>query len=284
MAKFPDQYRLLLAELLGSPQELNERTGKMIAAYRGAKTITLDLSDGLLPTCGLRKTFPGTAAAETAFQLRGDDHNRWITRHTKIWDQFADEEGYLPFAYGYRMRYAFVRDQLALTCTALAVNPSDRRIWVSLWDPSHDGLGAKNQVNVPCPVGFSLSITKGELHMAVTLRSSDVFVGLPYDVMNFSMLMGSMLASINAVRFMSNKDAFTLGTLSMTLAHAHLYDTHFEMASIAISKPSVEPCVPIIQATMASVVGDPDSFVEAYKQSSSTFTWPRFNPKPEVAK
>jgi thymidylate synthase len=275
----PGVYRQLLTKLLQSDQsEINERTGTLIKTLYGGYSFKLDLSYGRVPVVGTRKLFPKTAAAEVAWFIQGSDQVDWLRKYTKIWDKFTEADGStINGAYGKRWREWFGRDQLGLAVEALSLDPTNRRIWISAWDPATDGLGAQGQKNVPCPVGFSLSIVGGALHSTMVMRSSDVFVGLPYDVMGHSMLMQCLATTLNVKP----------GTLSVTLAHPHLYEPHFEMARTCVQSPlkmnAAKYIGPILQPfDIYEVERSPEDFVEAYAAESEECVWPDFNPRPEL--
>lgn len=277
---FPQAYHYLLHDLVSSPfVELNERTGVEIKAIPGGYAFKLDLSDQRLPVTGSRKLFPHVAAAEVAWFCMGDIHTEFLNRHgVKIWDKFVESETidgkpYVAAAYGHRWRNAFGRDQLKLAIEALKKNQTDRRIWVQAWDPGFDGLGAQGQKNVPCPVGFTFSIVGGLLHSSLFIRSSDVFVGLPYDVMGHAMLMAIVAASAGVMG---------LGTMHVTLAHPHIYKSHYDMADAALSQ-TLFPTGPQLYAwDLDRVRTDPDGFVWAYRKAAQEVAWPSYSPKPEL--
>ena len=283
--EFP--YRELLTTLLASPVERNARTGREVFTLRGGAAFKLDLRAGWLPLSGLRQLHPGTAAAEVAWFLSGERSTAWLKRHCAIWEKFVEEgTDIVGAAYGYRWRRHFARDQVALALATLAVDPSDRRVYVSAWDPGRDGLGEPSK-NVPCPLGFTLSMTQSpggltghyELHSTLTIRSSDVFVGLPYDVMGHAILMDVLRASL--------PQTVTLGTMTVALGHPHLYRVHEQLASEALA---AEPAgamtlskVPMLGSwPLAAVEADPDGFVEAYRKRTSETEWPAYRCRPEV--
>lgn len=274
---FADEYRRLLWSLTTdqwSIEERNERTGHLIRSMRFGVTLYADLREGMLPLVDLRKTFPRSAAAETAWYVRGTQDPTFIDRYAKrLWDKFKEPDGTVWAAYGYRWRRHFGRDQLEDGMRALQHDPSNRRVWVSAWDPAQDGLTATGQRNVPCPVGFSLSVVGGRLNSTLVIRSSDVFVGLPYDVMGHAMLMDAAATSLDR----------KLGMMTVTLAHPHLYDSHYEMAREALSKPrNWSPRVPLLGWSLHRVGQDPDEFVQQYEALQQTATWPDYCPIPEV--
>lgn len=274
MKPFHQVYRELLTELLeNGTTELNQRTGVKVKVLRGGTAFPIDLSDDVLPTIGCRKTFPRSAAAEVAWFLQGNQDVSFIRKYAPLWDKFTEADGQtVEAAYGWRWRSHFNRDQLMDGVEALKKDPSSRRIYISAWDPATDGLLIQNQKNVPCPVGFSLNILAGELHSSLFLRSSDVFVGLPYDVMGHALLM-SILAEELDVR---------LGTMHVTLAHAHLYQNHWDLVLGALGQTPVVPALLMPVWCISEVLVDPDGFVEHVAEEAKEHEWPSFNPKPFV--
>ncbi len=273
-ATFGQVYQDLLSRLLATGvEEKNQRTGATIRIIRGGTSFKLNISDGILPTCGLRKTYPHVAAAELAWCLLGHDHVHWLDKHTTVWNQFADENGDLE-SYGYRWRYKFGRDQLQLAVRALHKDPSDRRIWISSWDPSEDGLGAPDQKTVPCPVGFTLSIVDGHLDSTFLLRSSDVFMGLPHDVARHAYLMKALATTLGTLP----------GVMQVTLAHPHLYDKHFPLAEKCLTLELVEPLIALPPLCVEAIILKPDLYVETEKRKAESVTWPTYKPAVEVVK
>ncbi|URA07029.1 thymidylate synthase [Xanthomonas phage Elanor] len=285
---FYDVYGALIAWALGSPIEANERTGTRVRVGRGGTAFRVDLSDGLLPTIGFRKTFPRSAAAENAWYIAGTQDAEFITKYAPLWDKFVEPIQYRVFeddvfvghdtfsgvksAYGYRWRRHFGRDQIRLAIEALRKDPSDRRVYVSAWDPSEDGLGEVGQRNVPCPTSFTFSVSNGELHSSLFLRSSDLFVGLPYDVMGHALLMDAMAHELR----------IRPGVMHVTLAHAHLYETHWEMAIRMMHEAPVLPALQLPGWSVSQIERTPDDYVLRYAEEAKQLQWPSFNPRPEV--
>ena len=272
---FYASYVSLLDQLIHESIEVNQRTGHGIRALFGGISFTIDLQRNGLPVCGVRKLFPHIAAAETAWFVSGQQDTTWLRQHTKIWDKFLEDDGSIRAAYGYRWRRHFKRDQLALAIQALQKDPSDRRVLVSAWDPATDGLGSLGQKNVPCPAAFTLSITHGCLHSALFIRSSDVFMGLPYDVMGHTLLMQLIAHDLKV----------SLGTMTVTLAHAHLYEIHHASAVTALENTddhkSVGPLLPT-EWGIKDVEDFPNAYVKAVKNSLQRVWWPTFSPKLDV--
>ncbi len=275
IASFQEHYDDLINDILDSPfEEVNERTGVKIKMIPGGSSFKIDLTNQRVAVTGTRKLYPHISAAECAWYLSGEKSADIMMRHNvKIWEKFMEPDGTVQGAYGYRFVHAFGRDQIMLAAAALRKNPTDRRIWVQAWDPREDGLGAEGQRNVPCPVGFTFSIADGILHSALFIRSSDVALGLPYDVMTHSMLMAAMAASIGCMG---------VGTMHVTLAHPHIYEPQFEMVE-ACTQQQVFPEGPqLLSWSLNGIRANPDGYVFAYRKMAQAVAWPAYNPKSEV--
>lgn len=273
---FQAVYRALLWRLLSGHafEEVNERTGAVIFASPVPVHFNLDLRGGRLPLCGIRKTFPRTAAAEVAWFLLGSKDVSFIREYAPIWDKFVEEDGTtVAGAYGHRWREHFGRDQVAKAVEALRDNPTDRRVVVMAWDPGGDGLGVPSK-NVPCPLGFTLSIVDGRLNSALFIRSSDVFVGLPYDVMGHALLMAAIAASIGGLK--------GLGTMSVTLAHPHLYGVHEQMALEALKSEGSDDTRLLPPWSVERIEEDPHGYVANVKQLFADLRQPAYMCRPEV--
>jgi len=270
---------LLESILFWGVEEFNERTQTRIRALPGGYAFKLDLSDGRLPVAGNRRYWPKVAAAEVAWQFMGTKSPDFIMKHApKIWGDFI-ENGELRTAYGYRWMKHFGRDQIEMALRQLKENPTNRQLYVTAWDPSCDGLGGPNQPkNLPCPVGFAISHLAGQLHLSLFIRSSDVFVGLPYDVMGYAFLLDAFAASCSK----------RPGTLHVTLAHPHIYDPHREMVQECLKSgqphcvwtQDVEPQLPAW--TIEHIKEDPEGYLEQVKILSSRVNSNPWNPMPPV--
>lgn len=278
---FSAAYKHLLHELyMRGIRETNARTGVGIRMVPGGWSFKLDLSNGRLPVPGNRAYFPHVAAAEAAWQTLGTQDPAFILKQApKLWSKFV-EDGKLVTAYGYRWRKHFGRDQMALAIEALKTDPTNRQLYIQAWDPAADGLGQPGQPkNIPCPIGFSLTRTDNRLHMSVFIRSSDVFVGLPYDVMGYALTLDMVAAEVG----------LTPGTMHFTLAHPHVYDPHSDALEASLAhgqhpdggwvdghEPML-PCVP-----WSEVERDLEAYVDRVRLLASRVKRAKWNPMPIV--
>ncbi len=272
--EFSDVYGSLLYELLDGPHtcHVNARTNSRVNILPSGCSFVLDLSDDVLPTPGLRRVYPHIAAAELAWFLSGTKDLTWLRKYASIWDKFTVHgQPKVENAYGYRWRHHFGRDQIAAAVEALRENPTDRRVYVGAWDPGQDGLGVPS-VNVPCPVGFSLYALGPSLHMSVTMRSLDTFVGLPYDVMDFALLLKAFAQELD----------LGCGTMRLTAHHVHLYECHWEMAEECLTQASWAPHMIMPDTPVLHIADRRDWYVDFVKKTTEIHQWPEYSPKPEV--
>lgn len=277
-SNYTESYKQLLRELLTrGVEQLNGRTGARVKAVAGAWVIQVapGRSNDLLPLPAVRLLRPRTAAAEVAWFLSGSMNGLDLEAlGTKIWSKFMGSTGTIPTAYGYRWRAAFNCDQIALALRALRADPTDRQVVVTAWDPRVDGLGRADPSvkNVPCPTQFTLSTVGGLLHSSLLIRSSDVFVGLPYDVAGHALLTQAIANSLK----------LKIGVLTFTLAHAHLYQCHWDMAREACRVRAKFPRVPMPDCTVEDIEQDPHDYVRTLELRQRGTEWPEYDPKPEL--
>jgi thymidylate synthase len=74
--------------------------------------------------------------------------------------------------------------------------------------------------DVPCTMTAQFLIRDGLLNLIVNMRSSDIWLGLPYDVFNFTMIQNIVAALLG----------LNIGTFFMNLGSSHLYVANFEVA------------------------------------------------------
>ncbi len=94
-------------------------------------------------------------------------------------------------AYGYRLRRHRGLDQLDRVYHALVSAPDSRQCVLQLWDsaidlPHPDGLPAAS--DIPCNIVALPKVRGGKLEWMQIIRSNDVFLGLPHNIVQFTAL------------------------------------------------------------------------------------------------
>lgn len=134
---------------------------------------------------------PAFAIVETVWILAGRDDsalpNHWNPELPKYMGSGERYHG----AYGHRLRRRFVLDQLERAYLALSRNPESRQVVLQIWGskidlPDEEGWPANP--DIPCNVLSMLKVREGELEWTQVMRSNDLFRGVPYNFVQFTVL------------------------------------------------------------------------------------------------
>jgi len=234
MTKFDEIYQNLVKEIMTrgedelnkSKQAGSDRATYITRAIPGMH-FSIDIEKDGFPLLTLRKIPIKAPVAEQAWFILGSRKPEdFLRSYTKIWDVFTNPGDVVTVAYGYRWRKHFGRDQLQLLIDLLKKEPGSRHGVIVTWDPAQDGLSLVKKKNVPCPYTFTVNIIGGRLHLHNIVRSNDVILGVPFDVLGFALLQ-CILAQELGVK---------PGIYSHSISNAHIYDTHFEAANELIKR------------------------------------------------
>ena len=151
-----------------------------------------------------RRANPFFHLFESLWMLQGDRNARWLDQFVSDFsERFAEEDGAQWGAYGYRWRSHFGRDQIE-TCVRLLRNDNtDRRVVITMWDPSVDLDAAKftksgePPKDVPCNTHIYPRIHNNRLSLTVCCRSNDLYWGAHgANAVHFSFLLEYMAGRI----------------------------------------------------------------------------------------
>ena len=225
MTQFDHIFREAIGRVYNEGADVfSERTGYSTKALPGL-TYEIEPAQGF-PLLTLRKIPVKLFCAEVVWMVTGHKHLDFIRQFTKIWDDFAEEDGTMETAYGYRWRHHFGRDQLLELIEHLRQEPSSRQGVVLMWDPASDGLTAPKKKNVPCPFTWTANIIADKLNLHLIIRSNDMMLGNPHDTAGFALLQ-AMLAQELGVH---------VGKLTVSISHAHIYENHYEQVEEMLAR------------------------------------------------
>lgn len=169
-------------------------------------------------------------AAEAYWILTGDNTVDGIARYNSHIAQFSDDGKTFFGAYGPR-----IAAQVNYVVSKLLEDPLSRQAGLTIWREN-----PPTTKDVPCTVAMFFNIRDWRLNCHVFMRSSDQWLGVPYDIFNFSCVAYMICCRLN----LSSQDTdIRPGTLYLTAASSHLYETNWDAARSITQLPrrSLEP-------------------------------------------
>ena len=228
MINIEKQYEKLIQELLLAPKK-DDRTGTGTRSVFG-RTLTHDMQCGY-PLLNGKRIYYKHAIVELLWILNGRTDIKYLRDNgVTYWDADYARSGRtdnnLGPVYGHQWRSFNGVDQLANLVYDIKKNPNSRRLMINAWNPAD----LPDMVLPPCHYGFQVYINNGTLDLMWQQRSADVFLGLPYDIAMYGLLL-EMLAKGAKLK---------PGKLIAQLGDCHLYLNHERQALtyLARMKPS----------------------------------------------
>lgn len=236
MNKFEKDYRNLLHNVITSGNYEKARQG-INTVFSINENLVIDLKQGF-PILTGKKVFFKKAQAEYMWIREGGTTLNYLHEHgVTWWDEFA-VNGTIPKTYGSQLR-SFNNEVDQLEYVINEVRLGSRRAIISLWNPSD----LKDQT-LPCCYHSLQFIKNGPLlDLIVTFRSSDVFLGLPYDIVVFALM---LIDIANFTDLIPNK-------IHLNLGNAHLYENHMKQALEYMSRPT--HCLPTYNYETKDLIG-----------------------------
>jgi dihydrofolate reductase / thymidylate synthase len=235
------QYVNLLREIITNGKWKTGRNGKTCSLFK--KDLVFDIRNGF-PLLTTKKMFFRGIVEELLFFMRGEtDSKKLEAKKVNIWrgntvrefldnlGMFDRKEGILGPCYGYQWRYFNAKydeenakplekgvDQLQNVIDMIRNEPNSRRIMLTSYNPAQVHLG----VLPPChSVFIQFYVDKENLDMYAVNRSSDVFLGLPFNIASYALFLSIIAKITNKIPRM----------LYITLGDTHLYENHIEPAT-----------------------------------------------------
>ena len=215
------EYQDLLRHILENGVRKEDRTGTGTISTFGYQ-MRFDLSDGF-PLLTTKKLHLKSIIYELLWFLAGDTNVRYLQEHgVRIWNEWADPDGNLGHIYGYQWRSwpdyegGFI-DQIRETVETIRHNPDSRRIIVSAWNVAD----LKNMNLPPCHAFFQFYVADGRLSLQLYQRSADTFLGVPFNIASYSLLL-MMMAQVCGLE---------AGEFIHTFGDVHIYLNHLEQVN-----------------------------------------------------
>lgn len=247
------QYQGFLRKLILNGKEKDDRTGTGTLSYFG-DTFRHDMSKGF-PLLTTKKMAVKSMITELRWFLKGDTNIRYLVQNgCNIWngdaykqykrayewdlddyltqeefiqkikddEMFAKTWGELGPIYGKQWRNWDGEDQISNLIESLKNNPNSRRHIVSAWNVEELHL----MTLPPCHYGFQCYVNDGKLSLMWNQRSVDVFLGLPFNIASYGLLL----------LLLCEETGYKPGELIGNLGDVHLYKNHLQQAHEQIKR------------------------------------------------
>lgn len=219
-------YQSLLKHILENGSSKTDRTGTGTRSVFGYQ-MRFDLRQGF-PAVTTKKMHFKSIIHELLWFLSGDTNVKYLKDNgVTIWDEWADENGNLGPVYGAQWRTWKTADgrqvdQIKKVIEDIKTNPNSRRLIVSAWN-----VGELDKMALPpCHAFFQFYVSNGELSCQLYQRSADVFLGVPFNIASYALLlmMIAQVVDLKPAEFIH------------TLGDAHLYNNHVEQARLQLTR------------------------------------------------
>ena len=225
MTNIENEYKKLMETILYKGLDKADRTGTGTKSIFGT-TIRHDMSMGFPLLTGKRVSFKA-AKTELLWILQGRTDLKYLEDNgVKYWRPDYERSGRtdetLGPVYGKQWRDFGGIDQLWQLVYNIRFHPNSRRLMVSAWNPAE----MKDMVLPPCHYAFQVYVNDGKLDLMWQQRSADVFLGLPYDIAMYGLLLELLAKGSN----------MQPGQLIGQLGDCHLYNNHLDQATVYLSR------------------------------------------------
>lgn len=227
-------YNSLLKEIMENGSDREGRNGFTRGVF--TRELRFKMKDGF-PATTTKKLAFRSVAAELFWFMSGSNDNKilqslgceiWTANaEASYWKPKAKFKGDLGRVYGVQWRSwrkpdGSMVDQLASVIEKIKKDPNDRRLIVTAWNPGE----IDEMALPPCHMIFQFFVTKGKLSLHMFQRSCDMFLGVPFNIASYALM-------LHLIAQMTNLEP---DELILTLGDAHIYHDHFDAVKEQISR------------------------------------------------
>jgi len=174
-----------------------------------------------LPYVAARNFSISYFVAESLWYMSGNNSTEWISRYAPFWKNISDDGHSANSAYGARIFKSHPRIadgqfvQWQYVKEELKQDPDSRRAVIHIRTPDDSIYATKD---VPCTLSLQFFIRNNALHLHVSMRSSDIILGIAYDVPAFTLIQ----------EVLANELGVDLGEYVHTSNSLHCYERNYE--------------------------------------------------------
>lgn len=246
------QYLDILRKAMDTGVDRADRTGVGTRAIFG-EVMRFRVSEGFPAVTTKRLAFRSVLGELLWFLAGSSDVNELHALGVRIWDGNAYAPYWLPKArfdgdagrnYGQQWRDWIAPDgrhidQLRQVIADLERAPESRRHVVIAWNP-----GELDQTSLPaCHALFQLFVGDGRLSLMMYQRSCDLFLGVPFNVAEYAVLL----------HLIAQWTGLVPDELIHVLADAHVYRDHFDAVTEQLKREPYPPPRLALDPTLRSL-------------------------------
>lgn len=221
------QYIDIMRDILDRGTWRDDRTG--VGSWSlFSQDLEYDYASGRFPYFTGKKMFFKNTLSEFRWFMNGETNTkRFREDNVHIWDNWADENGNLGPVYGYQARNfnGAGIDQIQGVIDSIKTNPDSRRHIITLWNPCQ----LSEMRLPPCYLYFQFFTRKEDnrLDLFVVQRSADMFIGVPYDIALFGLLL----------HHVCKETGFLPGVQKTSYIDAHIYANQVDQLKEYLTLP-----------------------------------------------
>ncbi len=206
--------------------ESTDRTGTGTIRYPGIQ-MRFNLQEGF-PILTTKKVLFYPMLVELLWFMQGRNDLKWLQdRKCNIWNLWHNDDGTIGPGYGVQWRKAYNGpihsiDQLKNVVNEIKTNPSSRRLMVNAWSVQQ----VEQMALPPCHFCFQFLVNDGTLNCMLYQRSGDMFLGVPFNIASYALLLNLIAIECNLVP----------GEVIHTIGDAHIYKNHLEQVEVQLSR------------------------------------------------
>lgn len=245
-SNFTQAYHGLLKEVYAHPEHEAAPRGMKIKERLGHSFRITDIRDRI-PYIPHREFSIAYMIAELVWYLSGNNSMEWISNYAPFWRNISDDGTTANSAYGARIfkqhpyqssytvsdvmgpfdniphewtQWQYLKDELKK-------DPDSRRAVLHIRMPQDSYLAHKD---VPCTLALQFFIRDGALHQVASMRSSDLVLGIAYDVPAFTIFQELLALELGV----------ECGSYTHISNSLHIYSKHYPLVEKILNDPWVK--------------------------------------------
>jgi len=244
---FTDAYYGLLQDVNEEPDFICSPRGQKIKEKLGVRFEITNPRDRL-PFITERNFSVSYIASESLWYFAGLDSTEWISKYSAFWSKISDDGKTANSAYGARIFKPHARiagnvdpnwTQWQGVIDELVADNDSRRAVIHIRSPQDTLLAKKD---VPCTLTLQFFLREDKLFLAVSMRSSDLVLGIGNDIPAFTLFQEAMALELSGCLGRT----IELGSYIHVSNSLHLYERNFnQVEDILKNKPTACPTFPM---------------------------------------